>query len=159
VLNLSAFSIRDVQSCQKHKQNTNKTGAKQTPSFCHNSRRVVSRVTPVTVAWHILDPYWVTRLDAVCHNDLHCYMFPHTEIHCIRQYQEMYNQSWRYNYIFIDQYSRPDDVLSACNEHSYKTITISFFSSYVAYNLQSFFFDGNAPRVDSSFNGRDPFPM
>jgi len=27
---------------------------------CHNSQQAVSHVTPVTLAWHILDPYWVT---------------------------------------------------------------------------------------------------
>ena len=29
-------------------------------SNCHEPHRVVSHVTPVTLLWHILDPYWVT---------------------------------------------------------------------------------------------------
>ena len=46
---------------------------------CHNSQRVVSHVTPVTVAWRILDPYWVTPWKLLMWLPRVMYIFSHAK--------------------------------------------------------------------------------
>ncbi len=49
------------------------------PAICHNSQWVVSHVTPVMVAWWILDRYWVTPWKLLMWLPQVMYIFSHTK--------------------------------------------------------------------------------